>query len=155
MPSAGPIDAQRKPPRCAVFIDRDAGGRLFKGLIERAGIEVRLHDEQFRPKTEDPEWLARLGASGWLPVSGDNDVTRQPLFLRQLAESKAHVFVLHALNGASPEGKATCIVRAYDRMCELAADQVPPALWRVGKDGVARPFDFRGTLKRMKRGGKI
>jgi hypothetical protein len=155
MPSAGPTDAPRETRRFAVFIDRNSGGRLFKALIERAGIEVHLHDERFRQKTEDPEWLTKLGESGWLLVSGDDATTRLPLFLRQLADSKAHVFVLHALNGASPEGKAKCIVQAYDRMCELATDHAPPALWRIGKDGVARAFDFRGTLERMKRGRKI
>jgi hypothetical protein len=155
MHSAGPTDAPRSPPRLPVFIDRNSGGRLFRGLIERAGIEVHLHDDHFRHKTEDPDWLARLGESGWLLVSGDNDVTRQPLFLRQLAASKAHVFVLHALNGANPEGKAACIVEAYARMCELASANPPPALWRIGKDGVARAFDFRSTLERMKRGRKI
>jgi hypothetical protein len=41
-----------EPPRLPVFIDRNSGGRLFKGLIEQAGIEVHLHDEQFRHKTE-------------------------------------------------------------------------------------------------------
>jgi PIN like domain len=97
------------------FIDRTFGGRLFRGLIERAGIEVHLHDEHFRHKAEDPDWLAQLGASGWLLVSGDNDVTRQPLFLHQLSASKAHVFVMLALNGASPAGKAGCIVRAYKK----------------------------------------
>jgi hypothetical protein len=155
MPSAGPTAAPHKPPRLAVFIDRNSGGRLFKGLIEQAGIEVHLHDDHFRRKTEDPAWLAQLGASGWLLVSGDNDVTRQPLFLHQLADSRAHVFVLLALNGASPTGKAECVVRAYETMCELAAETTPPALWRIGKDGVAREFDFLTTLERMKRGRKI
>ncbi len=155
MPSAGPTDAPREPTRFAVFIDRNSGGRLFKALIERAGIEVHLHDAHFRPKTEDPDWLAQLGESGWLLVSGDNEVTRQPLFLHQLSQSKAHVFVMLALNGASPADKAACIVQAYDRMCELAAANSPPALWRIGKDGVARAFDFRATLERMKRGRKI
>lgn len=40
-------------------------------------------------------------------------------------------------------------------MCELAAENAPSALWRIGKDGVARAFDFRGTLERMRRGRKI
>jgi hypothetical protein len=155
MPSVGPTAAPRDLPRFAVFIDRNSGGRLFRTLIEQAGIEAHLHDEHFRQKTEDPDWLARLGKSGWLLVSGDHDVTRQPLFLHQLAESKAHVFVLLALNGASPADKAACIARAYDKMCELAATNSPPALWRIGKDGVARGFDFRATLERMKRGRKI
>lgn len=155
MPSAGPTDAPPKDRRFAVFIDRNSGGRLFKALVERAGIEVHLHDEQFRQRTEDPEWLTRLGQSGWLLVSGDDATTRLPLFLRQLSESKAHVFILHGLNGASPEGKADCIVQTYDRMCELAAGHTPPALWRIGKDGAARAFDFRGTLERMRRGRKL
>lgn len=155
MPSAGPTAAPPEAPRFAVFIDRNSGGRLFKSLIERAGIEVHLHDEQFRKTTEDPDWLTQLGESGWLLVSGDDATTRLPLFLRQLAESKAHVFILHSLNGATPEGKAACIVDAYARMCALAAGHKPPALWRIGKDGAARSFDFRSTLERMKRGRKI
>ncbi len=53
-----------------------------------------------------------IGRIGLVVGERDNDVTRQPLFLRQLADSKAHVFVLLALNGASPEGKASCIVQA-------------------------------------------
>lgn len=155
MPSAGAIDAPREPPRFAVFIDRNSGGRLFKALIEQAGIEVHLHDERFPKTTEDSEWLTRLGESGWLLVSGDDATTRAPLFLRQLAESKAHVFILHGLNGASPQGKAACVVRVYGRMCALAATHPPPGLWRIGKDGVARAFDFRSTLERMRRGRKI
>jgi hypothetical protein len=155
MPSAGAIDAPCERPRFAVFIDRNSGGRLFKALIEKAGIEVHLHDERFPRTTEDPDWLTRLGESGWLLVSGDDATTRAPLFLRQLAASKAHVFILRGLNGASPQDKAAWVVRAYNRMCELADTTPPPALWRIGKDGVARAFDFRGTLERMKRGRKI
>ncbi len=102
-------------------------------MIERAGIEVHLHDELFRGDTDDPAWLAKLGQSGWLLVSGDNDMTRTPLFLHQLAASKAHVFVLLGLNGASADGKAEWIVKTYDRMCALAAETTPPAIWRIGK----------------------
>ncbi len=152
---AGPIAVPHKAKRFPVFIDRNSGGRLFKGLIEKAGIEVHLHDEHFRNKTEDPDWLAKLGDSGWLLLSGDNDVTRQPLFLYQLAQSNSHVFVMLALNGASLEGKVECIVQAYEKMCDLAAANSPPALWRIGKDGVARTFNFQATLEKMKRGRKI
>lgn len=77
------------------------------------------------------------------------------MFLRQLADSKAHVFILLGLNGQTSEGKAACVTNAYERMCELANATEPPALWRIGKDGVARGFDFRTTLDRMKRGRRI
>jgi hypothetical protein len=134
-----------------VFIDRNAGGRSFRALIEAAHIPVVLHDECFPHTTEDHTWLAKLGKSGWLLVSGDNDTTSTPLFLRQLEESRAHVFILLGLNGVGREEKARCIIEAYPRMCELAAGNEPPALWRIGKDGVARVFDFRRTLAKMHR----
>jgi PIN like domain len=137
-------------PRPTVFIDRNSGGRLFKALIEAEGIPVVLHDECFPDTTEDHEWLAKLGASGWLLVTGDDDTTRTPLFLHQLAESRAHVFMLRGLNSGSREDKARCIVEAYPKMCALASSNEPPKFWRVGKeDGVARAFDFRATLAKM------
>ncbi|MCX6936831.1 MAG: hypothetical protein NTU80_02880 [Verrucomicrobia bacterium] len=136
--------------RPTVFIDRNSGGRLFKALIKAAGIPVVLHDERFPDTTEDHDWLAKLGTSGWLLVTGDDDTTRTPLFLHQLAESRAHVFMLRGLNGGSREDKARCIVDAYPKMCELAASNEPPTFWRIGKkDGIARAFDFRATLKKM------
>lgn len=94
--------------------------------------------------------MAKLGASGWLLVTGDDDTTRTPLFLHQLASSRAHVFMLRGLNGASREDKARCVVEAYPRMCELAASYEPPTFWRFGQqDGVARLFNFRATLAKM------
>lgn len=137
--------------RPTVFIDRNSGGRSFKVFIEAAGIPVVLHDERFTETTEDHAWLAKLGASGWLLVSGDDDTTRTPLFLHQLEASRAHVFILLGLNGASGEAKARCIVENYPKMCELAASNEPPAIWRIGRDGVARRFDFRRTLEKMRR----
>lgn len=139
-----------EPPRHTLFIDRNSGGRLFKALIEATGIPVVLHDECFPDTTEDHDWLAKLGESGWLLVTGDDDTTRTHLFLHQLAGSRAHVFMLRGLNGASREAKAKCIVDAYPKMCELAGSKEPPTFWRVGKnDGVARAFDVRATLKKM------
>jgi len=133
-----------------VFIDRNSGGRLFKALIEAEGIPVVLHDERFSDTTEDHDWLAKLGESGWLLVTGDDDTTRTPLFLYQLAASRAHVFMLRGLNGGSREDKARCIVNAYPKMCELAESHKPPTFWRIGKkDGLARAFDFRATLEKM------
>jgi hypothetical protein len=137
-----------------VFIDRNSGGRSFKALIEAAGVPVVLHDECFTDKTEDHAWLAKLGTSGWLLVSGDDDTTRTPLFLHQLEASRAHVFILLGLNGANREAKARCVVEAYSKMCELAASNEPPAIWRIGRDGVARRFDFRRTLETMRRRGR-
>jgi hypothetical protein len=150
MPSAGPIRSTPLPEklRKPLFIDRNSGGRLFKGMIEKAGIEVFLHDEKFATKTEDHAWLTAVGESGWLLVSGDDATTRTPLFLYALNASHAHVFILPGLNGASSEKKAECVINAWPLMCQLANDNRPPAIWRIGKDSKARLFDFRKTWKK-------
>lgn len=152
MPSAGltgtPTEEPSPPP---IFIDRNSGGRAFRAIIESSGIRVVLHDDIFTPKTEDPAWLAKVGESGWLIVTGDDATTRQPLFLFQLEASQAHVFVLLGLNGTSAEKKAACIVNAFPLMCRLAAEQPPPAVWRIGKDGKARAVDVTGTLIKMRK----
>ena len=153
MPSVGESPLQPSAP--TLFIDRNSGGRTFRDLVVKAGIEVILHDEQFPQTMADEDWLGIVGNSGWLVVTGDNDTTRSPLFLQRLANSKAFVFVLLGLNGASREGKADCISKAYPTMRNLSQSEAAPFLWRIGKDDVSRPFDFRRVLARMHRSRRI
>lgn len=138
-----------------IFIDRNSGGRSFQSFLTAAGVEVMLHDQQFPNKTADEDWLAVIGELGWLIVTGDNATTRSPLFVHRLAQSRAHVFVLLALNGLSAESKAKCILDALPRMHELAKSTTPPMLWRFGKGGSVVCFDHAKTLDRMKKNRRM
>jgi hypothetical protein len=137
--------------RRTVFIDRNSGGRTFRDLLRQADIKAILHDEVLGAETPDEEWLRLAGDEGWLVVTGDNQTTRSPLFLRQLQRSNVHVFVLIGLNGASREGKARCIIDCHEQLCHLAATNPAPSLWRVGKDGRIRSVDFKSTLEKRER----
>jgi hypothetical protein len=137
-----------------LFVDRNSGGRTFRDLLVGRGLKVVLHDEEFGQKVPDEHWLAEVGRRGWVAITGDNATTSSPLFLQSLDDSKAFVFILKGLNGASAEGKATCIVEAYEKIERLIQSSKPPAVWRVGKDGVVREFKFRPVLERMRRGKK-
>lgn len=149
MPSAGASGS--RPNRPTLFIDRNSGGRSFKASLEAANIPVVLHDEHFSRTAPDQKWIAEVGQRGWIAVTGDNAITRDPLALHHLSRSSLYLFVLHELNGASPEGKAACIRRSYEKMAALIQASEPPQVWRIGKDGNARIFDFRHTLSRMQR----
>lgn len=142
------------PESLVLFIDRNSGGRLFRDLLVAQGLNVVLHDEEFPQKTADEDWLISVGEKDWIVITGDNATTSSPLFLQRLARSKTLVFVLHALNGASREGKADCILNAFPNIKRLVEANQPPAVWRIGKDGVARKFDFEKILNRMRRSGK-
>ena len=137
-----------------MFIDHNSGGRIFRDLLAAQGLNVVLHDEEFAQKTADEDWLISVGEQGWIVITGDNATTSSPLFLQRLARSKAFVFVLHGLNGASREGKADCILNAFPTIKRLVGENQPPAVWRIGKDGAARKFDFENILNRMRRSGK-
>jgi len=139
------------PPEAPViFIDRNSGGRTFRDLLTAKGLEVVLHDEVFRQTVADEDWLSAAGAKGWVVITGDNATTASPLFLDRLSRSRTFVFILKGLNGASPAGKADCILNVYPKIQALVRMKEPPAIWRVGRDGVMRSFEFQRVLVRMR-----
>ncbi len=150
MPSAGSTNAPPSQP--TVFIDRNSGGRAFKAILEGAGLTVVLHDDQFPPKTPDEAWIQEVGQRGWLAVTGDNAITCSPIALHHIRHSRLHLFILLGLNGATADGKAQCIISASSQMQRLAATHGPPAVWRIGRDGVARRVEFGQILARKRRG---
>lgn len=147
--SESPLD------RPTVFIDRNSGGRTFRDLVVEQGLPLVLHDDHFPPTTADEDWLRAVGDRGWLVVTGDDAVTRSPLFLLNLNRTRSFVFILHGLNGSSRNGKAACVVKSYPLMVALSQKNTPPKLWRIGRDGKAREFDFSNVLDQMKRGRRL
>jgi hypothetical protein len=118
-------------------------------------LKVILHDDEFPQTAADEDWLLPVGEQGWIVITGDNATTSSPLFLLRLSKSKTFVFILHGLNGASAADKANCILKAYESMKRLISERHPPAIWRVGKDGVIREFDFRKVLVKMRQRRKL
>jgi hypothetical protein len=136
----------------SIFIDRNTGGKSFRPLLP-ASLKVILHDDIFRNPNKvvtDEALLKWAAENGHIVITGDKATTRNPLFLKQLVESKAYCFVLYGLNGASPQGKAGCILASLDKIKELLASRPPPALWRIGIDNrTATRCDHEKTLQKM------
>ena len=133
-----------------IFIDRNSGGKTFRDILVSAGITVILHDDLFNSQTPDEVWLKEVAAREYIVVTGDKDVTRRLLFLKQLVESRAYVFILYGLNGVSRQGKADCVLSALDKITELMKSGEPPALWKIGKDNrVANKCDHEKIIRRM------
>lgn len=139
------------PHKPVLFIDRNSGGRTFRALIEDKGISVTLHDDHFGSLTDDTEWLRQVGEKGLIMITGDINISRTPLFLSTLARSVARVFILNGLNGASPEGKAQCIIASYERIVSICNANAGPLLWKINKDGTHKEIALRKHLERMRR----
>ena len=152
-PSGGMSASQ--PESLTLFIDRNSGGRIFRDLLTSQGLRVVLHDDEFPQVAADEDWLAAVGQKGWIIITGDNATTKSPLFLQQLAGSKAHVFILLGLNGQTAAGKAQVILDTYPSIVELVSGNAPPALWRIGKHGVAHAVEFEAILQRMRQNRRL
>ena len=138
--------------RPTLFIDRNSGGRKFRDSITKAGIEVVLHDEHFKDdKTPDEVWVKEIGELGWIMVTGDGATIKSLLFLQALKRSKARVFFLNALNGATPDGKAQCIINAYEKMVKICSEREAPLFWRFNKGGEVVVVNFRERLGLLRR----
>jgi hypothetical protein len=83
-------------------------------------------------------------------VTDDGATMRSLLFLQALRRSKARVFFLNALNGASAEAKAQCIIDAYDRMLKICSEREAPSFWRFNRGGEAVVVDFLEKLGRLR-----
>ena len=137
----------------SIFIDRNTGGKNFRLLLPPI-LTVVLHDDVFpqeKYKTvPDEVWLKWVAENGHIIVTGDKATTRDPLFLKRLVETKVYCFVLLGLNGASPEGRAGCILSSLEKIKELLASSPPPALWKIAKDNrTANRCDHEKILQKM------
>ncbi len=142
------------PHKPTLFIDRNSGGRVFRGLIDSVGIKVVLHDDCFKRDTTDDAWLKEINQRGWIMITYDINTSKSPLFLYALKRSTARVFILDGLNGASPEGKAKCVIESYELIILVCGKREPPLFWRINREGKAVTVDFKHRLGLLRKAGK-
>jgi hypothetical protein len=122
-----------EPREVVYFTDRDLGRKLPETL-KAAGLSVVTHDDQFGPLTPDDEWLAKVGANGWLAISRDARIRYSPLALRVLMQTGARLFVLVG-NLTTTEG-ADLIISKRKQIESLAANEPGAFIAKIRRDGV-------------------
>ncbi len=67
------------PPDPVFFTDRDLDGDFYRHL-RASGVRVERHDDHFDAETTaDEDWLAAVGARGWVALSHDKRIGYSPL----------------------------------------------------------------------------
>lgn len=64
------------------FVDRCLGKRVVPEALRRAllpGERVEVHDAHFPQAAKDADWLVAVGQRGWVVLSQDQHITRNPL----------------------------------------------------------------------------
>ena len=122
-----------EPREFTYFTDRDLGRKLPETL-KASGLAVATHDDHFGPSTPDEEWLATVGANGWLAITRDARIRYSPLALRVLMQTGAKLFVLV---GNLTAAECTDLIVSKRRKIESLAEKEPGAfIAKIRRDGV-------------------
>ncbi len=112
------------------FIDRDLGYRIFPDALEEAGLTVIKHDDCFPHDTPDTEWFRRVAKEGWVGVSGDQKILRQPLAIAAIRDSVACVLVVVGTHVPAQE-RARNFVNTLPKIERLLEAMEPPAIAKI------------------------
>ena len=103
--------------------------RVKVGLKPERG-QVNL----FRHDTPDDEWLAFVGAKGWVVISQDYSFHLEPAVLSVIKQHGVKVFYLWGADKAKWEVMRV-FARRYDDILEAAAGNRGPFIFRVRERG--------------------
>jgi uncharacterized protein (DUF433 family) len=82
-------------PEIRIFcLDRNLGSKQLAVLLENAGFVVRVHDNYFKPDEADNLWLASRGQRGWIAITPDKRILKDPLSMSAIGANKGRVFFL-------------------------------------------------------------
>jgi hypothetical protein len=137
MPS-GASFSRREAKRLAslvFFLDRQIGTRSAAGALRAAGARVEVHDDHFAQAAPDTEWIPAVAARGWVAITLDKNIRRNPLERQAYQHAKLRGFVVTAqsLKGAEI---AALLVKALPGMVRRAAGRPGPLLFAISASGV-------------------
>ncbi len=107
-----------------------------------------VHDDHFPETTPDTAWISFVRMKGWVILSKDNGIEKNPMEVKALIEARVHCFLFRSGNCVGAQ-IAEGFIAAMPQIKELVARHAPPTLWGVTKDG--RLTGFVGYEKMVRR----
>ncbi|PHQ35186.1 PIN-like domain-containing protein [Rhodopirellula bahusiensis] len=129
-PGEQPDKHAQGPP---FFVDRNMGKHIAQAIID-AGYDAIHHDDKFGPTTPDTEWLKEVGKNGWLVISRDEKIGKNPSELIALIDAQVHAFFF-ILQQQSSQVVIDAVIRCLPHMLEIAKRKSPPTLAIINKHG--------------------
>lgn len=127
-----------------IFLDRNQGNKRMPTILREAGITVRCHSEEGFPskETDDEVWIRAVASKGYIIVTSDKKIERNPIERLAVIESKAKVFILDEKNSRSVHWAAAVIV-SKDRIYEAVRDNAGPFFMSVTRKTSSMVYRFR------------
>lgn len=85
------------------FADRNLGAKIFPAILRDAGITVHTHNDHFAHDAPDTEWIPVVAQRGWVILTSDAAIRRNPLERDAVLSSRATLLVLVGANAKTSE----------------------------------------------------
>lgn len=122
------------------FVDRSLGGQLVVEALRDVGATVIAHDDVLPQDTTDVEWLEEAGRHGWIVLTKDEAIRRNPHERAMFLQARVAVFVL-AKKGLSGKEMAELFVRALPGMRKRMLSTRAPFIFSLSRTGDFRRLD--------------
>jgi len=103
--------------------------------LQDAGVELRLHRDNFTDDEMDEVWLPAVTRRNWIVLTKDKRIRRHPMEKQALLASGARTFVLTSGNMRGQE-MAEVLVGQIRKMERMARKEKPPFVAAVTRTSV-------------------
>ena len=134
------------------WIDRCLGSEIVPGALRAAGVEVRRYVDVYPddPAVLDAVWIPEIAGRGWIAVTKDNEIRRNPVEIEALHRAKArHVFL--AARKLTGEEQAGCLLEHWRTIDSVVTHKSPPLLVLVTRQNVQWLDGVRWRVAKRKR----
>lgn len=141
MPSAASA-AQREAARRAsltFYLDHQIGRYVVAEALRAAGAKVEVHLDHFSGDAPDTEWLPEVGRRGWVLITKDQNIRRNPLERDAYRSAGVRGFIV---TGKDMGGKelGELLVRCLAGMMRRTAGRKGPLLFTISRGGTFTKF---------------
>jgi predicted nuclease of predicted toxin-antitoxin system len=116
-----------------------------------AGATVETHLDHFAPETPDVEWLPAVTQQGWVVLTKDANVGREPLEIEAIARASARVFILVSGN-LTRQQMAVLFVNVLEKLKKFTRGNQAPFIAKIYKDGRVELWRNRTQLFKLLKG---
>ncbi|MGH8670522.1 MAG: hypothetical protein ACREUA_00590 [Burkholderiales bacterium] len=130
--------AQRRAARLAAltfFLDHQIGRYVVADQLKAAGASVEVHLDHFAGDAPDTGWIPEIGRKGWVLITKDKNIRRNPLERAAYERAGLRGFVStgHDLSGKE---LGELLVRSLEGMVRRAHNRRGPLLYAISSNGV-------------------
>lgn len=135
------------------FLDRNFGRHKVAGELRNIGLTVEVHYDHF-PEAEagekgDADWIRDVSSRGWVILTRDENIRRNPLELAALRRSKARAFNFKNAQATAAE-IAEAFRMAAGKIAKVIRNTRPPYIVGISLRGEITYIEAPGKRKGRK-----